>query len=357
MVFAALLAAAEGFSSVGPAVTGLKPRQRTHGRIACYSVQSHQPSDGKSPKEENVVDVGFEVLDRDGNVKASTIDDKAPQKPGGLFSFLAPANEEPEPPRPKEESLRQISDFFGALRWFGVSVILLSLGLDLAAKKYETAAKVSAVIRKNLWSIYAAGAVWEVLHKETKRDNLQKFSCKVLNVALCLTALHLVVVKTGVPFAVAYLVALPSALALRRSGLPKLGLGGGSDAGKSKYATPLDGPLLSVLYATLAWEAVLSGFKSPMQLPFLRGAVLWLLYRAVRHDEAKLGTPKYARLNDALFYSSFCLFPEGFMANPTMSSALMIPIVTLMASVQGKTMAQVAAKEREEQAAAGAGAK
>ena len=113
------------------------------------------------------------------------------------------------------------------------------------------------------------------------------------------------------------------------------------------------GSVLSVAYGVLATEAVVTAMgKPPATLPFLRAAVLYVLHvMAADNNRREIGSERFRKLNDAIFYISFSMFtgkpePGGSLLLYAVSNA--VPIAYLIASTQAKQLSTTTAKELQE---------
>ena len=110
---------------------------------------------------------------------------------------------------------------------------------------------------------------------------------------------------------------------------------------------------MSVAYGVLATEAVVTAMgKPPATLPFLRAAVLYVLHvMAADNNRREIGSERFRKLNDAIFYISFSMFtgkpePGGSLLLYAVSNA--VPIAYLIASTQAKQLSTTTAKELQE---------
>ena len=102
--------------------------------------------------------------------------------------------------------------------------------------------------------------------------------------------------------------------------------------------------ILSVAYATMCWEALLTASQTPRTLPLIRAAVLYALHHGAVND--RLDQDTYWKLNDAMFYAGFTLFPvmTGFPNNGVTLNELIVPGSYLWMSVEGNRVGKDKAK-------------
>ena len=233
----------------------------------------------------------------------------------------------------------------------------------------------------------------KVLHKATKRDELARPEIKLLNLAVIGTVLSLGVAHAPIAPALLYCAALPSALALMRSGVGGLrALGGLGLSSPTPAPAPADGApglpgarwtprrrtepprhaAMEVLYGAIAIGSLTAVVERPLSLPLLRAAVCYVLHCRARDDDAdaaagiarttgpgdttpalpRLATEESSRLNDALKYGCFTLFPTDFMQHPALSFAIALPMLCMYASSTGSSIGKEGRKAAREKAAA-----
>ena len=265
---------------------------------------------------------------------------EASEEPGNPLSKLFEREpEEPEPPAPEEPELARIARLFGVLRFATRNAIMLSFGLDMVAGRMAAVGRLTTFFREWLWSLVACGSVFDVLTRAAKRDELGQITPKLLNIGLLLSLMQLAISK-AVTLEVIYFAMVPSVFALTRSGFRGLTARGITFSGSS----------LSAIYAGLSLEAASSAALQPRTLPYLRAAMLYALHLMTAPTEREndaAASHTFRVLNDALQFISFTLFPVGFMKAPSLTPALIVPVLSLYAASQGGTIGKEARKERQ----------
>ena len=194
------------------------------------------------------------------------------------------------------------------------------------------------------------------------------------------TVLSLGVAHAPIAPALLYCAALPSALALMRSGVGGLrALGGLGLSSPTPAPAPADGApglpgarWMALLYGAIAIGSLTAVVERPLSLPLLRAAVCYVLHCRARDDDAdaaagiarttgpgdttpalpRLATEESSRLNDALKYGCFTLFPTDFMQHPALSFAIALPMLCMYASSTGSSIGKEGRKAAREKAAA-----